>query len=50
VFYLQSRGLDRAAAARAIVRGFLDPTLERVAWTPWREAAGLAIDRRLVGG
>ncbi len=46
IFYLQSRGLDREAATRLIVRGFLDSTLQRL---PEEIAArvGAVVDARL---
>jgi Fe-S cluster assembly protein SufD len=37
IFYLQSRGLERERAKRAIVEGFLTPTLEQIPITGVRE-------------
>lgn len=46
IFYLQSRGLDRDAATRLVVRGFLDSTLRRLP-KEIAERVGEVVDERL---
>jgi len=52
VFYLESRGLDRPAAERLIVRGFLDATLSRVPGAARRDLEAMVEERlaRFRGG
>jgi Fe-S cluster assembly protein SufD len=47
VFYLMSRGLDRAEAERLIVRGFFQPVLDRIRSDTVRESLSSALDSRL---
>lgn len=47
LFYLMSRGLDRAAAERALVEAFVAPFLEAVPEGPAREALSDAIAAKL---
>jgi Fe-S cluster assembly protein SufD len=47
LFYLTSRGLDPAAAKQAIVEGFLESLVERLAEGPVRDEVSAALARRL---
>ena len=47
LFYLMSRGLTRADAQRAIVRGFFEPVLARIASEPVRDSLAAALDARI---
>jgi Fe-S cluster assembly protein SufD len=47
LFYLMSRGLSRADAQRAIVRGFFEPVLERIASETVRNSLAAALDARI---
>jgi Fe-S cluster assembly protein SufD len=47
IFYLMSRGLDRASAQRAIVRGFFEPVLERIGSLQARERLAAALESRI---
>jgi Fe-S cluster assembly protein SufD len=50
VFYLQSRGIERAEAERLIVSGFFQEVLDRVQIEEVREGAEAAIARELAAG
>jgi len=50
VFYLQSRGIERAEAERLIVSGFFQEVLDRVQIEEVREGAEIAIARELAAG
>jgi len=45
VFYLQSRGIDRAEAVRLIVTGFVGPILERLPKVAYDRIRGIVIGR-----
>jgi len=47
LFYLMTRGLNRAEAERLIVRGFFQDVLDRVALEPVREALAAALEARI---
>ncbi len=47
LFYLMTRGLDRAEAERLIVRGFFQDVLDRVELEPVREALAAALGARI---
>jgi len=47
LFYLMSRGLTRADAQRAIVRGFFEPVLARIASETVRDSLAAALDARI---
>jgi Fe-S cluster assembly protein SufD len=47
LFYLMSRGLNRAEAERLIVRGFFQDVLDRVELEPVREALAAALEARI---
>ncbi|HYX87235.1 MAG TPA: Fe-S cluster assembly protein SufD [Gaiellales bacterium] len=47
LFYLMSRGLSRAEAQRAIVRGFFEPVLDRIGSQPVRDSLAAALDARI---
>src|SRR5919106_249026 len=47
LFYLMTRGLDRAEAERLIVRGFFQDVLDRVELEPVREALAAALEARI---
>jgi Fe-S cluster assembly protein SufD len=49
LFYLQSRGLDRATATELIVEGFIAPVLAQVPIAPLQDALGNEIRRRIRG-
>jgi Fe-S cluster assembly protein SufD len=48
LFYLMTRGLDRAEAERLIVRGFFQDVLDRVELGPVREALVAALEARIL--
>jgi Fe-S cluster assembly protein SufD len=50
VFYLQSRGIERAEAERLIVSGFFQEVLDRVQIQEVREGAEVAIAHELTEG
>jgi Fe-S cluster assembly protein SufD len=47
LFYLTSRGLDPATAKQAIIEGFLESLVERLAEGPVRDEVSAALERRL---
>jgi Fe-S cluster assembly protein SufD len=47
LFYLMTRGLDRAAAQRMIVRGFFEPVLDRIGSTQARARLAEALEARI---
>jgi Fe-S cluster assembly protein SufD len=47
IFYMQSRGLDRAAAVRVIVEGFFEPLLRELGDAPLEELARTKIAAKL---
>jgi len=47
LFYLRSRGLDKATSTRLVIEGFMAELVERFEQGPMREALGTALDRRL---
>jgi len=47
LFYLMTRGLNRAEAERVIVRGFFQDVLDRVELEPVREALAAALEARI---
>jgi len=47
IFYMQSRGLDRAAAVRVIVEGFFEPLLSELQDEPLAELVRERIERKL---
>jgi Fe-S cluster assembly protein SufD len=47
LFYLMTRGLDRAEAERLIVRGFFQDVLDRVELEPVRDALEAALEARI---
>jgi Fe-S cluster assembly protein SufD len=47
LFYLMTRGLNRAEAERLIVRGFFQDVLDRVELEPVREALAAALEARI---
>ena len=47
LFYLMSRGLQRAEAERLIVRGFFQDVLDRIELEPVREAVTAALEARI---
>jgi Fe-S cluster assembly protein SufD len=47
LFYLRSRGLDRASSTRLVIEGFMAELVERFEEGPMREALGTALERRL---
>jgi Fe-S cluster assembly protein SufD len=47
LFYLMTRGLDRAEAERLIVRGFFQDVLDRVELEPVRDALAAALEARI---
>jgi Fe-S cluster assembly protein SufD len=47
LFYLMTRGLNRAEAERVIVRGFFQDVLDRVELEPVREALSSALEARI---
>jgi Fe-S cluster assembly protein SufD len=47
LYYLMSRGLDREAATRLVIDGFLQALVERFEEGPVRRAVGGALERRL---
>ena len=47
LFYLMTRGLNRAEAERVIVRGFFQDVLDRVELAPVREALAAALEARI---
>lgn len=47
LFYIQSRGLDRASALRVLVEGFFEPLLAAIPTVSVREELALAITRRM---
>jgi len=47
LFYLMTRGLNRAEAERVIVRGFFQDVLDRVELEPVREALANALEARI---
>ncbi|MFI5271446.1 MAG: Fe-S cluster assembly protein SufD [Ktedonobacterales bacterium] len=49
LFYLQSRGLDRATATELIVEGFVNPLIEAVPILPLREALREEVRGRIRG-
>ena len=50
LFYLMSRGLNRAEAERLIVRGFFQDVLDRVELGPVRDALSAALEARIPQG
>lgn len=49
LFYLQTRGLDRATATELIVEGFVEPLIEAVPIVPLREALRAEVRDRVRG-
>jgi len=49
IFYMQTRGLDRAAAVRVIVEGFFEPLLAELADEPLAEVVRAKLADRLAG-
>jgi Fe-S cluster assembly protein SufD len=47
LFYLGSRGLDRATSTRLVIEGFMTELVERFEEGPMRDALASAIERRL---
>ena len=47
LFYLRSRGLDKASATRLVIEGFMAELVERFEEGPMREALATALERRL---
>jgi Fe-S cluster assembly protein SufD len=47
LFYLRSRGLDKASSTRLVIEGFMAELVERFEEGPMREALGTALERRL---
>ena len=47
LFYLRSRGLNKASAARLVIEGFMAELVERFEQGPMREALATALERRL---
>ncbi len=47
IFYMQSRGLDRASAVRVIVEGFFEPLISELADEPLEEVVREKIARKL---
>jgi Fe-S cluster assembly scaffold protein SufB len=47
IFYMQSRGLDRAAAVRVIVEGFFEPIVGQLADEPLEELVREKVSRKL---
>jgi Fe-S cluster assembly protein SufD len=47
LFYLMSRGLDRKAAQRMIVRGFFEPVLDRIGSDQARDRLAAALESRI---
>jgi Fe-S cluster assembly protein SufD len=47
IFYMQSRGLDRAAAVRVIVEGFFEPLIGELDDEPLEELIRAALARKL---
>jgi Fe-S cluster assembly protein SufD len=47
LFYLRSRGLEKASAMRLVIEGFMAELVERFEEGPTRDALGAAIERRL---
>jgi Fe-S cluster assembly scaffold protein SufB len=47
IFYMQSRGLDRAAAVRIIVEGFFEPLVAELADEPLEELVREKVSRKL---
>jgi len=47
LFYLRSRGLDKASATRLVIEGFMAELVERFEVGPMREALATALERRL---
>ncbi len=47
IFYMQSRGIDRAAAVRIIVEGFFEPLISELADEPLQELVRAKIARKL---
>jgi Fe-S cluster assembly protein SufD len=47
LFYLMTRGLDRAGAQRMIVRGFFEPVLERIGSAQARDRLAAALESRI---
>jgi len=47
LFYLMTRGLNRAEAERVIVRGFFQDVLDRIELEPVREALAAALEARI---
>jgi Fe-S cluster assembly protein SufD len=47
LFYLRSRGLDKASSTRLVIEGFMAELVERFEQGPMREALGSALERRL---
>jgi Fe-S cluster assembly protein SufD len=49
VFYLETRGLDREAARKLVVQGFLDTLIDRIALTPAKDRVRDLFEARWVG-
>jgi Fe-S cluster assembly protein SufD len=47
IFYMQSRGLDRATAVRIIVEGFFEPLISQLADEPLQELIRAKVERKL---
>ena len=47
LFYLRSRGLDKASSTRLVIEGFMAELVERFEEGPMREALATALERRL---
>jgi Fe-S cluster assembly protein SufD len=47
LFYLRSRGLDKASSTRLVIEGFMAELVERFDEGPMRDALGTALERRL---
>ena len=47
IFYMQTRGLDRAAAVRVIVEGFFEPLLSELADEPLEEVVRAKVAAKL---
>ena len=47
LFYLRSRGLDRASSTRLVIEGFMAELVERFEEGAMRDALGAALERRL---
>ncbi len=47
LFYLRSRGLDKATSTRLVIEGFMAELVERFEEGPMRDALAVALERRL---